>query len=125
MPDGKPEPVIRELCQQIAAEKNPSKLEDLVKSLQDSVEIERDETRLRLRLIAQQYRERIRSSPRGTRMIDVISFLGLISHRGKRPPDNKPEENERKENERKEKERADKQERLDQERLDAKRTDAA
>jgi hypothetical protein len=45
------------------------------------VDVERDETRLRLRLIAQQYRKRIRSAPLKTKMIDVINFLGLVPSR--------------------------------------------
>ncbi|HEY4904850.1 MAG TPA: hypothetical protein VIH89_15360 [Candidatus Sulfotelmatobacter sp.] len=95
MPEGKPEPVIRELCKQIAAEENPGKLQSLVKSLQSSVEIEHDETRL----IARHYRDRIRSAPLGPRMLDVISFLGLTPPRGKRSPENKLGENELKEKE--------------------------
>lgn len=105
MPDGDTEPVIRELCQQIAAEENPGKLETLVKSLQNSVEIEHAETRLRLRLIAQQYRERIRSAPLGPRMLDVIRFLGLTPQRGKEPSENNFSENELKEKEGQDKER--------------------
>ena len=104
MPDGKTEPVIRELCQQIAAEENPGKLETLVKSLQNSVEIEHEEARLRLRLIAQQYRERIRSAPLAPRMLDVIRFLGLTAQRGKGPRENKFGENEVKEKERQDRE---------------------
>jgi hypothetical protein len=99
MPDEKTELAIRELCQQIAAEENPGKLENLVKSLQHSVEIEHDETRLRLRLIAQQYRDRIRSAPLRHRMLDVIRFLGLTPHRGKISPEDKLLENELKEKE--------------------------
>jgi hypothetical protein len=69
---------IKDLCRQIAAEENPGKIKLLVNSLRDSVEVERDETRLRLRLIAQQYRKRIRSAPLKTKMLDVINFLGLV-----------------------------------------------
>jgi len=79
MSDLKPEPAItKQLCDQIAAEENPGKVGDLVESLRSSVELERDEARLRLRLIAQQYRERIRSAPLRSKMFDVINFLGLI-----------------------------------------------
>jgi hypothetical protein len=72
---------IKDLCQQIVAEENPSKIKHLVNSLRNSVDVERDETRLRLRLIAQQYRKRIRSAPLKTKMIDVINFLGLVPSR--------------------------------------------
>lgn len=81
MPEGNAEPVIKELCKQIAAEENPGQLEHLVKSLQNTVAVERDETRLRLRWIAQQYRDRISAAPLGPRMLDVIRFLGLIPPR--------------------------------------------
>ena len=77
----KPEPaLIQQLCAEIAAEENPSKVNHLVESLRNSVDIEHAETRLRLRLIAQQYRERIQSAPlkTATTMRDVLSFLGLI-----------------------------------------------
>jgi hypothetical protein len=71
-------PAIKDLCEQISAEENPSKIQHLVNSLRNSVEVERDETRLRLRLIAQQYRQRIRSAPLRTKMLDVLNFLGLV-----------------------------------------------
>jgi hypothetical protein len=80
MSEAKPEPaVVQQLCAEIAAEKNPNKVNDLVESLRNSVDIEHEEARLRLRLIAQQYRERIRSVPLKTTMLDVLGFLGLIS----------------------------------------------
>jgi hypothetical protein len=79
MSDAKSEPaVVQQLCAQIAAEENPGKVNHLVESLRNSVEIEREEARLRLRLIAQQYRQRIRSAPLKTKMLDVLRFLGLI-----------------------------------------------
>ncbi len=93
MSDLKPEPAItKQLCDQIAAEKNPGKVEDLVESLRTSVELERDEARLRLRLIAQQYRDRIRSAPLRSRMFDVINFLGLIPSHSPEKEFSKPDE---------------------------------
>jgi len=80
MPEVKAEPV-QELCKQIAAEENPGKLKHLVKSLRNTVDLEHEETRLRLRFIARQYRERLRSAPLRMNMADVISFLGLIPPR--------------------------------------------
>lgn len=80
MSEARSEPaVVQQLCAEIAAEENPNKVNHLVESLRKSVEIEREEARLRLRLIAQQYRERIRSAPLRTTMFDVLSFLGLVS----------------------------------------------
>jgi hypothetical protein len=90
----KPEPApIQQLCAEIAAEENPSKVNHLVESLRNSVDIEHAETRLRLRLIAQQYRERIQSAPlkTATTMRDVLSFLGLIRSHGDGKAGEQPE----------------------------------
>ena len=79
MSEAKSQPaVVQQLCAEIAAEENPNKVIHLVASLRNSVDIEREEARLRLRLIAQQYRERMQSAPLKTKMLDVLGFLGLI-----------------------------------------------
>jgi hypothetical protein len=82
MSEAKSQPaVVQQLCAEIAAEENPNKVIHLVASLRNSVDIEREEARLRLRLIAQQYRERMQSAPLKTKMLDVLGFLGLIRSR--------------------------------------------
>jgi hypothetical protein len=83
MSQGKSEPaVVKQLCAEIAAEENPNKVIHLVESLRNSVDIEHEEARLRLRLIAQQYRQRMQSAPLKTKMLDVLGFLGLVRSRG-------------------------------------------
>ncbi|HEY6767903.1 MAG TPA: hypothetical protein VI386_24375 [Candidatus Sulfotelmatobacter sp.] len=77
------EPLIKPLCQEIAAEENPGKMKHLASDLRDAIENERDETRLRLRLIVRQYREKVASVPHKAGLVDVLSFLGLTSARQK------------------------------------------
>jgi hypothetical protein len=71
--------VVQQLCAEIAAEENPNKVIHLVASLRNSVDVEREEARLRLRLIARRYRQRMQSAPLKTKMLDV---LGLVRSRG-------------------------------------------
>jgi hypothetical protein len=92
MSEVKPDPAaVQQLCAEIAAEENPNKVNHLVESLRNSVDIEREEARLRLRLIAQQYRERMRSAPLKTKMLDVLGFLGLTRFDAERKTSEQPE----------------------------------
>jgi hypothetical protein len=76
---------IRELCRQILEEQEPSKVEELLSSLQHTVQGYQEETRTRMRYIANYYRQRLGKdlngtepgSERGARIRALLEFLGL------------------------------------------------
>jgi hypothetical protein len=76
---------IRDLCRQIIEEHEPSKVEELLSSLHSTVQSYQDETRTRMRYIANYYRDRLRmnsdgadsGSERGARIRALLEFLGL------------------------------------------------
>jgi hypothetical protein len=74
------------VCQQLAKESDPGKIEKLAGELRSVVDTEQDEARLRLRYIAQRYRDRVRAaagqrsgSERGLQLRALIAFLGIGS----------------------------------------------
>ena len=81
---------IRELCRQILEEQDPSKVQELLHSLQSTVRSYQDDTRMRMRYIANYYRDRIRGhssignahnsnsgAGRAVRIRALLEFLGL------------------------------------------------
>ena len=76
---------IRSVCQRLAKEDDPGKIEKLAGELRNVVDTEQDEARIRLRYIAQRYRDRVRavalrSEPnRSSQLRAVIAFLGIGS----------------------------------------------
>src|SRR6266478_4921127 len=76
---------IRDLCRQILEENEPSKVNELLDSLHSTVQSYQDETRTRMRYIANYYRDRLRTSSqradpaseRGARIRALLEFLGL------------------------------------------------
>jgi hypothetical protein len=91
-----PDERIRDLCQRVLEEKDPSKVQELLDSLQATVQGYQDDTRTRMRYIANYYRDRLRKdspsgnsrsnhagSERALRIRALLEFLGL--GRGPRP----------------------------------------
>jgi hypothetical protein len=90
---------IRTVCQRLAKEQDPGKIEKLAGELRRAVDTEQDEARIRLRYIAQRYHERLRGlaghtsaghisaghtledrqtkSEQGLQLRAVIAFLGI------------------------------------------------
>jgi hypothetical protein len=78
--------LIRNVCQRLAKEDDPGKIEMLAGELRNVVDTEQDETRLRLRYIAQRYRDRVRAvasqrpeTEHRSQLRAVIAFLGIGS----------------------------------------------
>jgi hypothetical protein len=78
---------IRDLCQEILKEEDPTRVRELIGLLRSVVEGGQDETRMRVRLIAKRYRQQISSlalgrdsetrSNTGSRIPALLRFLGL------------------------------------------------
>jgi hypothetical protein len=79
---------VRELCQQILEEKDPRRVEELVKALRSTVRAGHEEARLRMSYVAKHYRSRLQalsSSSQGAERLNrgvgrirgVLCFLGL------------------------------------------------
>ena len=92
---------IRDLCRQVVEEQDPAKVQELLDALQTTVHGYQDDTRTRMRYIANYYRDRLRqdfpsnsspgnnsgSSERALRIRALLEFLGL----GRWPrPEEKP-----------------------------------
>jgi hypothetical protein len=76
---------IRELCRQILEEQDPSKVEQLLDSLQSTVQGYSEETKWRMSFIANYYRPRLANdlsdteaiAERGTSIRALLEFLGF------------------------------------------------
>ena len=78
---------IRDLCRQIAQEKDAGRIRELLSALRDEIEVEQEEVRLRMGYIARYYRGKIRDSGRteytepvagsALRIRAILGFLGL------------------------------------------------
>ena len=78
---------IRTLCQQIAEEQDPDKVNQMCAALRHLLQVQHDATKLRLQNIAMRFGRQMRSAPAlssaaeesGSRMRALLSFLGLAS----------------------------------------------
>jgi lantibiotic modifying enzyme len=78
---------IRELCQQIAEEHDPDKVNEMCATLRHLLQVQHDTTKLRLQNIAMRFGRQMRSAPAlsfaaeesDSRLRALLSFLGLAS----------------------------------------------
>jgi hypothetical protein len=61
---------IRDLCRQIAEERDPAKVAQLSKALRQLLRVQSDDARLKMEYLAMRYREQIHAVPRIPRQVD-------------------------------------------------------
>jgi hypothetical protein len=82
---------IRDLCAQIAEERDPEKIAELSKTLRQSLRVQSDDARLKMEYLAMRYRDQIHAVPPTPRQVDdgdpsptvsklraLLMFLGLV-----------------------------------------------
>ena len=61
---------IRDLCAQIAEERDPEKIAELSKTLRQSLRVQSDDARLKMEYLAMRYRDQIHAVPTLPRQVD-------------------------------------------------------
>jgi hypothetical protein len=91
---------IRDLCRQIAEERDPARVAQLSKALRQMLRVQSDDARLKMEYLAMRYREQIHAVPSIPRQVDdgdsspavsriraLLMFLGLAGARPAHVPE--------------------------------------